>query len=131
MSYRVNGHRFRSSGARTDAWSQIDLPRLPVAVDHFLRPRSTPVWARPRAANFHCQIWRLDAVGNDGFLSGRDGRFTSVTATHHADFGLDRRLRGAVQACSRPLARRVSTDDGGRAAAGPRLLAMGYARLWR
>jgi hypothetical protein len=50
---------------------------------------------------------------------------------HRTDFGLDRRLRGAVSACSHPLARRVSTDDGGCAAVWPRLLNLGYARLCR
>jgi len=48
-----------------------------------------------------------------------------------ADCRLDRGWRGAVSTCSHAVARRLSPDNPGRAVAGPYLLGLEHAGLWR
>src|ERR1700730_12139564 len=107
-----------------------DGPRLPVAVDHCLWPRLARIWARPRDTRFFREIWRLAAVGDDGVLLFFPCRSRPEAAGHRACCGRNCHLRGAVQARSHPLARRLSSDTWGRVIAWPDLLAVEPARLW-
>src|SRR3954465_11650407 len=52
-------------------------------------------------------------------------------AARRADCRLDRGWRGAVSTCSETSARRLSADNTGRAVAGPYLLGLEHAGLWR
>jgi len=117
--------------ADANARRRDDQARLPMPVDHRLRSRLAQVRARSRAAVRAREVWRVDAVGNDGVLSGGNCRSRSAALAHGADLGFACGLRRAVSAGTYPVAGRFPADDSGRAAARPRVLAMEYARLWR
>src|ERR1700676_4376105 len=128
---RPYGTHLQTDDAKPQLRGRIDRPRFHLSVDHYFRPRLARIWIPPRIAGLCRQIRRLDAMGGDGFLSGRDGRLCPVTAEPRASFGADRYRRGAIPACPCPMAGRLSADDRGRAVAWQGVLAMEHARLRR
>src|SRR5882724_4770471 len=93
-----------SLAAAADVRDGIDRPRLPVRGDYHLRPRPARIWARPRNTRLCREIWRLAALGGDGFLSGRNrGLIRPIAAGHRLDLGYDRARRGVVSAGSHAL----------------------------
>jgi hypothetical protein len=101
----------------------------PLSFDSNVGAGLARIWLRPRAIGLCREIWRLAAVGDDGFLSGRDRGVSFVTAERRINFGGERDCRGAVSARACSLARCLPADIARRAAARPHLLALEHALM--
>src|SRR6266849_5498255 len=131
MRHWFHEHSVKPFDARAHFCRSNDHARRPVPADHRLRSRLAQVRTGPWATFPFRKIWRVRAVGDDGFLSGSDGRSRPLTVEHRTDLSHGRHLRRTVPACPCPMARRFPADDVRRAVDRPRVLAMEHARLWR
>ena len=123
------GHRVRTDEPVAES-GVVTIARICCAPRHRWRSRFRRYWPRLGLPAFIVKYGGSALWGAMVFFLSRWPP-APVAAWHRADRRLDRDGRGAVWACPYARARRLSADPGGRAAARPHLLSLGYSSLWR